>query len=141
MWRRVPSALEAAARAVGVQVVPAALRPIEISGSRPWQSRPCVSSAPPSCWATRKSGASHTALSTRSLNFRLENEDTSFCELLGRGRFQVAQQLLLGTRMSVISLALAVGYAETSAFDHAYQRWAGERPSEWRRSNSDESTT
>jgi AraC-like DNA-binding protein len=82
--------------------------------------------------ATRESVASHMALSSRSLNRRLQEEGTSFRELLDRARFQVAQQLLLGTRMSVTSVALALGYAETSAFNHAFQRWSGQSPGEWR---------
>jgi AraC-like DNA-binding protein len=82
--------------------------------------------------ATRESTARHLRLSERSLNRRLQEEGTSYRELLDRARFQVAQQLLLGTRMSVTSVALALGYAETSAFNHAFRRWSGQRPGEWR---------
>lgn len=82
--------------------------------------------------ATRESTARHLGLSERSLNRRLQEEGTSFRELLDRARFQVAQQLLLGTRMSVTSVALALGYAETSAFNHAFRRWCGQSPGDWR---------
>ncbi|MFO1079007.1 MAG: AraC family transcriptional regulator ligand-binding domain-containing protein [Reyranellaceae bacterium] len=83
--------------------------------------------------ATRERLAELLDLSTRSLNRRLQEEGTSFRELLDRARFQVAQQLLLGTRMPVTAVALALGYAEASAFNHAFQRWSGERPSDWRK--------
>lgn len=83
--------------------------------------------------ATRENLARLLSLSTRSFNRRLQEEGTSFRELVDRARFHVAQQLLLGTRMSVTSVALALGYAETSAFDHAFQRWSGRRPSDWRK--------
>jgi transcriptional regulator GlxA family with amidase domain len=44
----------------------------------------------------------------------------------------VAQQLLAGTRMSVTSIALALDYADASAFTRAFQRSTGLAPSEWR---------
>lgn len=68
----------------------------------------------------------------RTLNRRLQAEGTSFRELRNRARFDVARTLLAGTRMAVIDLALALGYADTSAFTHAFYRWAGKAPSEWR---------
>ena len=83
--------------------------------------------------AAREPLARLLSLSTRSLNRRLQAEGTNFRELLDRARFQVAQQLLLGTRMPVTGVALALGYAETSAFDHAFQRWSGRSPRNWRR--------
>lgn len=82
--------------------------------------------------ATRENLAGLLSLSTRSLNRRLQEEGTSFRELVDRAKFQVAQQLLAGTRMSVTAVALALSYSETSAFDHAFQRWSGDRPSTWR---------
>ena len=83
--------------------------------------------------ANRESIAHLLSMSTRSLNRHLQAEGTSFRELVGRAKFQVAQQLLIGTRMSVTGVALALGYAETSAFDHAFERWSGQPPSDWRR--------
>jgi transcriptional regulator GlxA family with amidase domain len=44
----------------------------------------------------------------------------------------VAQQLLAGTRINVSGIAIALGYAETSAFSHAFHRMAGVSPFEWR---------
>ncbi|MCU0838092.1 MAG: AraC family transcriptional regulator [Rhodospirillales bacterium] len=68
----------------------------------------------------------------RTLNRRLQAEGTRFRDLLNRARFDVARTLLAGTGMSVTELALALGYADTSAFTHAFQRWAGTSPSQWR---------
>lgn len=68
----------------------------------------------------------------RTLNRRLQAEGTSFRELRNRARFDVARTLLAGTRMAVTDLALALGYADTSAFTHAFCRWADKAPSEWR---------
>ena len=68
----------------------------------------------------------------RTLNRRLQAEGTNFRDLLNRARFDVAQTLLAGTGMAVTDLALALGYAETSTFTHAFRRWAGAAPSQWR---------
>jgi AraC-like DNA-binding protein len=56
----------------------------------------------------------------------------SFRDLLNQARFDVARDLLPGMRMAVTDLALVLGYADTSAFTHAFQRWAGVAPSQWR---------
>lgn len=68
----------------------------------------------------------------RTLNRRLQAEGTSFRDLRDRARFDVARTLLAGTRMPVTDLALVLGYADTSAFTHAFRRWAGTAPSQWR---------
>ncbi len=68
----------------------------------------------------------------RTLNRRLQMEGKSFRELINQARFEVARQLLAGTRMDVTDIALALGYADLSGFTHAFQRWSGIAPSEWR---------
>ncbi len=73
----------------------------------------------------------------RTLNRRLQAEGTSFRTLLNRARFEAAQQWLRGTRMEITNIALALGYADLSGFSHAFQRWAGTSPLEWRMKNSD----
>ena len=68
----------------------------------------------------------------RTLNRRLQAEGTSFRKLANEARFLIARQLLAGTRMEVTDIGLALGYAELSGFTHAFQRWSGTAPSEWR---------
>jgi AraC-like DNA-binding protein len=68
----------------------------------------------------------------RTLNRNLRAEGTTFRKLLNEARFEVAQQLLSGTHINVSGIATALGYAETSAFSHAFHRMAGTSPSEWR---------
>ncbi|MGO9431945.1 AraC family transcriptional regulator [Rhodoblastus sp.] len=72
------------------------------------------------------------SLTPRTLNRRLSAEGRTFRQLANEARFVVAQQLLAGTRMPVTSVALALGYADASAFTHAFQRTVGLAPSEWR---------
>jgi len=76
--------------------------------------------------------AAHLAMHPRTLNRRLQLENTNFRELLNKARFEVAQQLLAGTKMEVTNIAFALGYADPSGFTHAFQRWSGTAPSEWR---------
>ena len=61
-----------------------------------------------------------------------EAEGTSFRRLLNEVRFEVAGQLLPGTRMGVTEIAGSLGYADTSAFTHAFSRMAGAPPHTWR---------
>jgi len=76
--------------------------------------------------------ASELSVQPRTLNRRLQAEGKSFRELVNQARFEVARQLLVGTRMDITDIALALGYAEPSGFTHAFQRWSGVAPSEWR---------
>ncbi len=78
--------------------------------------------------------ASELSMQPRTLNRRLQAEGKSFRELTNEARFEVARQLLAGTRMDITDIALALGYADTSGFTHAFQRWSGMAPSEWRTS-------
>lgn len=77
-------------------------------------------------------GAARLAMHPRTLNRRLQTERTNFRKLLNEARFEVAQQLLAGTGMEVTNIAFALGYADPSGFTHAFQRWSGAAPSEWR---------
>jgi AraC-like DNA-binding protein len=76
--------------------------------------------------------ASELSMQPRTLNRRLQAEGKSFRELTNEARFEVARQLLAGTRMEITDIALALGYADPSGFTHAFQRWSGVAPSEWR---------
>jgi AraC-like DNA-binding protein len=77
--------------------------------------------------------AGELLLQPRTLNRRLQAEGRTFRELTNEARFEVAQQLLTGTRMDITNVALALGYADPSGFTHAFQRWSGVAPSEWRK--------
>jgi AraC-like DNA-binding protein len=76
--------------------------------------------------------ATELSMQPRTLNRRLQAEGKSFRELTNEARFEVARQLLAGTRMGITDIALALGYADPSSFTHAFQRWSGVAPSDWR---------
>lgn len=68
----------------------------------------------------------------RSFRRRLSEENTSFRKLLDQVRFDKARQLLQETALPVESIAVKLGYAESAAFIHAFQRWAGKTPAAFR---------
>ena len=61
-----------------------------------------------------------------------DGEQAPGAGLTAAEKLEVARQLLKGTRMRIADIALALGYANTSGFSHAFQRWSGTPPSEWR---------
>lgn len=76
--------------------------------------------------------ASVLGLSARSLRRRLQEEGTGFLVLLQQQRQALACQYLRQTPWSVLDIALALGYAEHSAFSVAFRQWTGMTPSDWR---------
>lgn len=68
----------------------------------------------------------------RSFRRRLSEEQTSFRKLLDDVRYTKAQQLLRDTRLPVELIAQKLGYAESAAFIHAFQRWSGQTPAAFR---------
>jgi AraC-like DNA-binding protein len=62
-------------------------------------------------------------------------------EYLLRRRVERAQDMLARTGMSVIDVALSVGFQTQAHFTTVFKRFAGESPCAWRRSIDDESPT
>lgn len=73
------------------------------------------------------------AMHARTLNRRLEAEGTTFRAEVERLRYEVAQQLLANTRISVTEISNALRYSNVSAFSRSFQRWSGISPSECRK--------
>jgi len=75
----------------------------------------------------------------RTLRRRLNDFGTSFQELLDEGRFEIARQMLLDTRMDAKRIAEMLDYADGSAFTRAFRRWSGTTPNQWRQNQKTES--
>ena len=71
-------------------------------------------------------------LDPRTLRRKLTDEGTSYRDLIAEARRARAEQLLAGNA-PVEAIARELGYAETASFTHAFTRWTGLRPSEFRR--------
>ena len=83
-----------------------------------------------SCSAERV--ARSLAMHRRTLTRHLSSEGTGFRKLTNEVRFEIARQLLAGTRISLGQIAAALDYSEASAFTRAFRRWSGQTPTTWR---------
>ena len=77
--------------------------------------------------------AAALGFSERTLRHQLRNQGTSFRRILEELRFARARQLLEGSQLPVEAIAGQLGYAESAAFIHAFQRWSGCTPALYRR--------
>lgn len=75
-------------------------------------------------------------ISPRTLRRRLSDEGTSYREILESTREGIAIEMLTTAQLSVESVSERLGYSEPSSFIHAFTRWTGKSPGQYRRSNS-----
>ncbi len=71
-------------------------------------------------------------ISTRTLRRRLQQEGSSYRELLDEVRFGLAREYLANTRLPMEQVSRLLGYTEAANFSHAFRRWSGDSPSAWR---------
>lgn len=76
--------------------------------------------------------ASQLGIHERTLNRRLKAEGTTFRQELENVRYTVSQQLLTATHASLDEISLSLGYSDSTAFHHAFKRWSGISPAQWR---------
>lgn len=72
-------------------------------------------------------------LSVSTLKRRLAECDTSFTTLLASTLRDRARLMLLDGTMTLDSIAAALGYSDLANFSHAFKRWTGSAPGEFRR--------
>ena len=71
-------------------------------------------------------------LSERTLQRRLGQCGFSFADLVEAIRFNRAEALLGDTRMSLVEVALSLGYSDQTAFSRAFKRWTSLPPGVYR---------
>jgi AraC-like DNA-binding protein len=71
-------------------------------------------------------------LSVRSLQRRLSAHGLSYRELVEQARRGVTERLLGDQSLSLLDIALLVGFSDQSAFNRAFRRWFGATPSQQR---------
>jgi len=77
--------------------------------------------------------AAHLDIHPRSLRRQLESEETTFEAIKDETRDAVARQLLSLTQLPAADVSLSLGYSTPSSFIHAFHRWNGMSPIQWRR--------
>jgi AraC-like DNA-binding protein len=76
--------------------------------------------------------AGELRMSERTLQRRLEEERTSFVELLDRTRRELAEQYLGRLQLSLAQAAYLLGFADQSSFFRACKRWFDLSPGQYR---------
>jgi AraC-like DNA-binding protein len=76
--------------------------------------------------------ARQLAMSARTLARRLDEEGTSFSEVLESLRGDLAARYLAEREFGIGHIAWLLGYEETSAFSRAFRRWTGKAPRDMR---------
>ena len=87
--------------------------------------------ARPGSFPNIESTASQLNMSVRTLRRNLTKEGSSFQYLLDEIRQQLAQEYL-SSSMSIERIAELLGYSEAANFSHAFKRWTGVAPSQYR---------
>lgn len=72
-------------------------------------------------------------LSTRTLQRKLAEQDTSFKNLLNETRKDMAKNYLGNSHLSLTEITYLLGYSEQANFTRAFRRWEDTSPSQYRK--------
>ncbi|MFA6010805.1 MAG: AraC family transcriptional regulator [Desulfobacteraceae bacterium] len=72
------------------------------------------------------------AMSRRSLQEKLKAEKTNFRKIDATARMQIALDQLSKPETAIFDVAFLLGYSDQSAFNHAFKRWTGKTPNEYK---------
>ena len=81
--------------------------------------------------------AAQLGMSERTLQRRLQEEGTTYQEILDNTRHYLARELLRNTSLSLTDVAVQLGFAEPSAFFRAFRKWEGTTPGQYRGNGAD----
>jgi AraC-like DNA-binding protein len=76
--------------------------------------------------------AKRVAMSTRTLQRRLEEVGTSYQDVVDAVRSAMARTLLREKSRSIVDVAFELGYADLKSFYRAFRRWTQTTPADWR---------
>ena len=86
----------------------------------------------PHAKASASNVAQKLAISTRTLSRKLRDENVAFAEILEETRAAFAKRYLAERDLPVSEIAWLLGYGEVSSFTHAFKRWTGMTPRQFR---------
>jgi len=89
----------------------------------------------PSGHLTADAVASRFSMSNRTLRRRLEEEATSYQEILDDVRAELARHYLTKEKRGIDEVAFLLGFSDPSAFTKAFRRWSGQTPADFVRAN------
>ena len=73
-------------------------------------------------------------MSARTLSRKLQNEGVTFAELQEELKGALAMRYLKERDLPITKISWLLGYREISSFTHAFKRWAGMTPRDFRAS-------
>ena len=79
-----------------------------------------------------RAAAQHLGIHERTLNRRLHDQGTTFRNVVNEVRYAMAQSFLANSEATNAEIALALGYTDATTFSHAFKRWSGMTPAQWR---------
>jgi AraC-like DNA-binding protein len=79
--------------------------------------------------------ARQLGMSARTLSRKLRDEGVTYAEILDKLRSALAKRYLNDHELPVTQIAWLLGYQEVSSFTHAFKRWTGITPREFRLSD------
>jgi AraC-like DNA-binding protein len=77
--------------------------------------------------------AKATGTSVRTFQRRLKDAGVNYSDLQNDVRKTLALNLLENETLALAEIAFSLGYSEVSAFNHAFRRWVGRSPGDYRR--------
>jgi len=86
----------------------------------------------PHAKANASNVAQKLAVSTRTLSRKLRDENVAFLEILEETRASLAKRYLAEHDLPISEIAWLLGYSEVSSFTHAFKRWTGTTPRQFR---------
>lgn len=125
-----PAACDSLAR-VADQLTREYVERVRVSGTFVDEVRDVVVALLASGDATTHAVARALAISDRTLQRRLHDEGTTFRDVVGDARIDLAKQLLLTERLASHVLAHRVGFSEPAAFRRAFKRRTGMTPQDF----------
>jgi AraC-like DNA-binding protein len=86
----------------------------------------------PHARASASNVARRLGISTRTLSRKLRDEGVAFKEILDETRAALAKRYLAERDLPVSEIAWLLGFGEVSSFTHAFKRWTGITPRQFR---------
>ncbi|RRJ84640.1 AraC family transcriptional regulator [Aestuariirhabdus litorea] len=80
--------------------------------------------------------ADKLAMTPRTMQRKLRQENTSYQQILDRLRQESAEHFLLETAMPITGIALRLGFSEPRSFHRSFKQWFGITPGEYRARNA-----
>ena len=85
--------------------------------------------------------SSELGMSSRTLSRHLKQENTSYQQLLDQVRFRLARHYLASTQISIEDISERIGFSDSANFRHAFRKWSGCSPRQYRQTASTGSST